>query len=303
MTKDSLPNSLVSVVMPNLNKGGFIADAIESILSQTYEKFELLVIDNGSDDQSISLIENFIKKDTRISLTREPRRGVSYALNTGIGKAQGAFVTFLGSDDICHEERLSKQVKCLQEKNASVCYTEGWMIDDRGELINKLYNKDVAKLPTIHEGMIFHELIRRNFIIGGSVMVSRRCLDNDSYDASLTFGEDWDLWVRLSRRFHFHYVPEPLYGYRVYSGNTWAKGNEERIQANNVLMYEKWLRDFQDLNRDDRNFILKRLLQSRMELDGVVGMLQVALAHPSASILLLGRAKSSIAYRMKKMSA
>jgi glycosyltransferase involved in cell wall biosynthesis len=295
-----LGSPLVSLVMPNLNKGRFIRDAVESVLSQTYGNLELLVVDNGSYDQSLSVIEGFTKKDSRIRLFHEPIRGPAHAITAGIAEARGEFIMVVGSDDVLDHRGVSMQMACLQESGALLCYTEGWVLDEAGKPNGMLYNRDWVRLPASHEGLIFHELIRRVFVLPASVMYSRKCFEYETFDTSLTFGEDWDLLVRLSRHFEFRYVQEPLYGYRIYSGNMMRKGNERLVESNHIRIFEKWLRTLQDLNSEDRSVIFKRLLRSREVVEGAPGMLQVALDHPTASGILLGMAKSSISSRVRK---
>jgi glycosyltransferase involved in cell wall biosynthesis len=293
---------LVSVVMPNLNKGKYIEDAIESVLSQTLADFELLVVDNGSEDSSLVSIERFCRRDPRVRLLRESRRGVGYALNTGIKSADGEFVTLLASDDICHSGRLSQQVKLLEERGTAICYSEGWIIDDEGAPTGQLYNRDVAKLPQSgSEGSIFHEIIRENFIIGGSVMASRKCLEDEPFDTSLTVAEDWDLWVRLARRFPFYYISQPLYGYRVHSGNVRFQMNQRKIMLNHAAVFAKWLRIFDDLDDSDKNYLVKRLWNCYVELDDRYALIRLALAHRAARGLFLDKLKSFVNYRVRHL--
>jgi glycosyltransferase involved in cell wall biosynthesis len=289
---------LVSVIMPNLNKGDFIADAIESVLSQVYDNLELIVVDNGSLDQSVSIVEEFVKSDHRVTLLKEAHRGTSFARNTGIRKARGTFIALSDADDVCHKERLSKQVNLLQERNGSVCYSEGWIIDGRGMPTGQFYNRDLVKLPNNYEGSIFHELIKYDFVIGPSVMVSRSCLDNDPFDVSITLCDDWDLNVRLSRRVDFHYIPEPLYGYRIYSGNAKRTMVQEKYR-NHILMFEEWLERFGNLDKRDRDIILGNLLRAREAQSGRVGMIRVGLTHPSAAVMLLAMTRSYVAHQLR----
>ena len=286
--------------MPNLNKGNFIKAAIESVLAQSYANFELLVVDNGSLDQSVEVIQELARSDDRVHLVREPRRGISFAMNAGVRTARGSLVTFLGSDDVCHKGRLLQQTKAMTRDAPKVCYTEGWIIDVAGNPTGKLYNRDIVTLPEVHEGRIFHQLLRNDFVIGGSMMVAREHLGPEPFDESLGFAEDWDLLVRLASQMDFVYVPTPLYGYRIYSGNTWARGNERRFHGNYVKTFEKWLKELDGLNREDRSCILRKLLKSEEEIDGKVGMLQVAVRHPGAAGLLLGMVTSSFSRRIRR---
>jgi len=172
----------VSVVVPNLNKGGYVREAIESILHQSYENFELLFVDNGSTDGSREIAKEYSERDRRVVLHLEPRRGSSHALNKGLSESRGDLITFLGSDDICNEHRLREQVRLLA-KNPEIggCHSNGWIIDASGKPTGEIYHRDIVPLPAEgYDGNIFHQLLRRNFVIGGSVMFRRGCVKGNS---------------------------------------------------------------------------------------------------------------------------
>lgn len=293
---------LVSVVMSNLNKGKYIRAAIESVLTQSYQNLELIVVDNGSIDESLTIIEDFAKRDPKVHFTKEPHLGMPYALNTGIAKASGKFVALMDSDDLVREDRIEKQVACLQDYDGlSACYSEGWIMDINGVQTGRLYNRDFAELPSKYEGNIFHELIKYDFVIGASLMLPKQWTDKSKFDSSLEFGADWDFLVRMARELEFCYVPEPLYGYRTYSGNKVRSGDQRRRYHDYYRIYERWLRDFAELNNEDRKFMFMRLMDYGKARAGRLGMLRVVLAHPEASGLLLRRARSSIEYRVSKL--
>jgi len=283
---------VVSVVVPNLNKGEYVGEAIASLLAQTLADIEVIVVDNGSQDRSLQVIEDYVEKDNRVSLVKEPRRGTAVALNSGMSRARGEFLTVLGSDDVCHPERLSRQVQKLREGNASVCYTESWVLDENGNATGRLWNRDKRLLPPNHEGYIFHELLRRHFTLGGTLMTTREASEEVHFNESLSYGEDWDFCVRLARKFRYAYIPDALYGYRVYPKNTWAKGNEARVLSNHIKLFQGWLDDFPDLTRDERTYLTKRLLHCVVLLKGRGTALRVALGRPRDSIHALRRSKS-----------
>ena len=279
------------MVVPNLNKGDFIGAAMASLLAQTLTDFEVIVVDNGSEDSSLAVVEDYMRKDPRVSLVKEPHRGTASALNAGMTRARGEYLTVLGSDDVCHPERLSRQVLALREGKASVCYTESWVIDENGRETGQLWNRDKALLPPNHEGFIFHELLRRNFTLGGTVMTTMEASKQVPFDESLGYGEDWDFSVRLARRFKFAYISDPLYGYRVYSRNSWAKGGERRVLSNHIKIFEGWLDDFPDLSRDERTYLTKRLLHCVVLYKGRRSALRVALSRPHDSMYAMRRSK------------
>ena len=283
---------IVSVVVPNLNKGEYVGDAIASLLAQTIKDIEVIVVDNGSDDQSLQVIEGYTTMDPRVSLVKEPRRGTAIALNAGVVRARGEFLAIQGSDDVCHPDRLNRQVQRLREGKAEVCYTESWVLDESGKETGRLWNRDKRLLPPNHEGYIFHDLLRRFFTLGGTVMTTRDSFKETPFDETLGYGEDWDFCVRLARKFRFTYIPEPLYGYRVYSKNTWSKGNETKVLSNHIKLFQGWLDDFPELTREERTYLTKRLLHCVTLLKGRGTALKVALAHPRDSIYVLRRSKT-----------
>ena len=286
---------VVSVVVPNLNKGEYIGEAIGSLLAQTLADIEVIVVDNGSQDSSLQVIEDYRRMDSRVSLVSEPRLGTAVALNAGMSRARGEFLTVLGSDDVCHPDRLGMQVQKLREGDASVCYTESWVLDESGRETGRLWNRDKAHLPPNYEGYIFHELLRRDFTLGGTVMTTREASEEVPFNEALGYGEDWDFCVRLARRFRFTYVPDALYGYRVYSKNTWAKGNETRVLSNHIKLFQGWLDDFPELTRDERTYLTKRLLNCVVLLKGRGSALRVALSRPRDSIHVLRGSRSQVA--------
>ena len=298
--------SLVSVVMPNLNNGNFIEGAIKSVLSQSYRNIELLVIDNGSIDQSVSIAEHLAREDERVSLFDEPRRGVSHAINAGLKKAAGDLVTIIASDDVYAEDKTRKQVECLLDDEPSISYTGGWYMDELGRPYDmpRPWARDGQKEPIRYDGMIFHELINRTFwndVFSASFMYPKKCLEGREFDTSLVYGEDWDFHVRLSRSYPYRYIPEPLYGYRIHPGNTWAKGNEQRNLRNKIRIFEGWLRDFDNLTKEDRGTIMAQLFQATEELEGSIGMIDVAIRHPRMAKMAWNRATASVRYRTRTL--
>ncbi|MDG6994392.1 MAG: glycosyltransferase [Nitrososphaerota archaeon] len=212
-----MPNSpRISVIMPNFNKSSYIGEAIESVLTQTYQDFELIIIDDCSTDSSIQVIDTFRRRDSRIHLIRHLRNlGVSKARNDGLAYSSGRFVSFLDSDDVYASTRLDAQMRILSEREKPVVvYTDWFEIDSSGYIVVPFHD-DAER----SEGMWFPY-----FLVGttptASIMFPRTCLDKVGlFDESLHSSEDVDFSLRLAKSFPFAYIPLPLYGYRVYSGN------------------------------------------------------------------------------------
>ncbi len=131
---------LVSVIMANYNKGHFINEAIGSVLSQTLTDFELIVVDDASTDDSLSIVRKAAKADNRIKiLTNETNSGVSFALNKGMKAVSGKYVCFIDSDDLFRPERIEKMVDALKGRLDYIAYTDIFRIDKDSKVINASY--------------------------------------------------------------------------------------------------------------------------------------------------------------------
>jgi glycosyltransferase involved in cell wall biosynthesis len=288
--------------MTNYNKGSYVREAIQSILLQTFTDFELIIIDDGSSDDSPSIIAELQRADPRIVYVNRQHMGPSSARNFAIEQSRGKLIAFMDSDDTCTKDKLSKQVELFATGENFICYTDGWIMNQAGTPTGKIFNQDLERIPENgRDGYIFKFLLRRNYIIDSSVMMPKEILLNEKFDERLTIGYDTDLWVRLSRRIPFRYVPEPLYGYRIYEGNTWSKRNQERILRNHILMYHKWLRIFNDLEEKDLKVIMKYMWKSYAQLRDWPGLMKFTISDRRAFAYFISKTKSSISYRLRRL--
>jgi hypothetical protein len=205
-----------SVIIPNLDKGRYVGDAIESILNQSYENLELLFVDNGSKDTSREIAQEYCRRDKRLLMLSEPIKGVTHARNMGLTESHGELITFLDSD-VCNERRLEKQVSLLEEdRTAAGCHTNGWIIEEKGAPTGEIFHPDCVPLPAeALGGHIFRQLLKKNFVMGMSIMMGRDTPEGEVLDTRLRYGEDFDMPLRLAHRNRLTYISEPLYGYRT----------------------------------------------------------------------------------------
>jgi glycosyltransferase involved in cell wall biosynthesis len=251
--------------MPNLNKGHYIRFAIESVLSQTYQKLELIIVDGGSTDKSLSIIQEYASKHSNIVLVMKQHKGPGAAKNLGIEQARGELIAFIDSDDVYHKDKLSKQVQLFGADRNIVCYTDARIIDGSGASTGEIYNRDIVCIPKDGcEGIIFSRLLRYDYIMGPSVMMPKDILKLERFDTTFEIAEDWDLWVRLARHFSFRFIDEALYDYRIFGGNTTTVRvlptslNMVRDSENILVLHKKWLKIFDDLDPADRKYIVKQ---------------------------------------------
>jgi len=125
---------LVSIITPCYNGEKYVAQTIESVLNQTYENFEMIIVDDISTDKSVEIIKEYINKDSRIKLIElTEKQGASGARNTALREAKGKYIAFLDSDDLWEKDKLEKQIKFMQENNVDFSYTDYAYIDNEGK--------------------------------------------------------------------------------------------------------------------------------------------------------------------------
>lgn len=213
---------LVSVIMPVYNSDKYLQRTIDSILSQTYRNFELIIIDDGSTDKSPRIIKAM--KDSRVKLIAQKNKGVSASRNRGIRMAKGTFIAMHDGDDISDPARFQKQIDFLhRHPEVGLLGTNLRLINESGTLIGAsdlLTNPDDLKLAEIFS----------NQIAQGSVMIRRDVLmQTELYDTSMSHAEDTDLWRRVSHLTDIANIKEPLYEYRIHSEG--ASSNTQKIRS------------------------------------------------------------------------
>ncbi len=192
----------VTVVITTHNRARLVVEAVESVLAQTVTDFELIVIDDGSTDDTALLLDPY--KD-RLSYHRQENSGPSSARNRGIEIAGGSLIAFLDSDDLWHPEKLLRQVDYLQlHPEFPLCYTdEIWIRGGRRVNQGKRHRK--------YGGWIFDKILPLCLISPSSVLLRRSLFDDvGMFDESLPACEDYDLWIRIACRYPVGFIPQPL---------------------------------------------------------------------------------------------
>lgn len=203
---------LVSVVIATFNMGQYLPDAIESVLSQTWENLELIVVDDGSNDNTADRMTRF-NADPRVRYIQTENRGQPRAKNRGIKEAYGDFIAFCDADDLWHPEKLKIQMPLFAVRDVGVVYSEVSYIDQNGNDVNK------PRPYERHSGDVTHHLVMKNFIPFGTAIIRRACIEkNGVFDEAISMGIDWDLWLRYSVDWKFQYSSHKTYIYRIWPG-------------------------------------------------------------------------------------
>lgn len=227
---------LVSVVIPNYNYGRFLAQAIDSALAQTYPNVEIIVVDDGSTDDSAEILKSYSDKIRRIKQTN---RGVSSARNNGTAASKGELVAFLDADDVWLPEKLEKQVGIFQADD-KVGLVHCGMVDfeDNGNLLSEHLDG--------MNGYVALDLLRyrRSVILGGgsAVVVKRKAFEKTGgFDENLRVGEDWEFYYQAAKHYKVGFVKEVLLKYRLHSNNNFANNTQsvERMEKDLLYAYDK----------------------------------------------------------------
>ena len=193
----------VSIIIPTYNRRDFLREAIRSVLEQSFRDFELIVVDDGSDDGTREMIQR--EFPGLLTYLYQENQGVSRARNRGLKLAQGEFVAFLDSDDLWLPRKLERQMAFMQSHpKAQICYTDEIWIR-RGVRVNP--KKKHAK----YSGWIYPRCLPLCIISPSSALMRRGLLEEvGGFDEELPVCEDYDLWLRISARHPIHFLPEKL---------------------------------------------------------------------------------------------
>jgi glycosyltransferase involved in cell wall biosynthesis len=224
---------LISVVMPVYNAEKYLEEAIESILSQSYENFEFIILNDGSTDRSLEIIKKFSKRDPRIKVISRNNKGLSATLNEGINLARGKYFARQDADDISNIDRFKKQVRFMDENpSISLLGTNYRIVDEKGNHLNMTdvftHPKDL-KMAVIFSNQFGH----------GSIMLRKEILkQTGSYENCLA--EDYDLWTKVSRVGQIANLEEPLYSWRLTNSGLWSSPEKaEKIRMDSYRIRDR----------------------------------------------------------------
>ncbi|MBW2183914.1 MAG: glycosyltransferase [Deltaproteobacteria bacterium] len=192
----------VSVIIPTYNRAHVLREAIDSVLSQKYSDLELLVVDDGSTDHTKEVVSSYTSK---LAYIYQEHQGVSAARNRGIKHTKGDYLAFLDSDDLWLPDKLSTQMRFMEDHpEIHICYTEERWIR-RGVRVNPM------KKHRKYSGMIFEHCLPLCIVSPSSVLIARSLLEEIGvFDEELKVCEDYDLWLRISARYPIYLLDTPL---------------------------------------------------------------------------------------------
>ena len=198
---------LVSVVIPNYNHARFLRATLDSVLAQTYAHYEILVVDDGSTDDSEAVVRGF---GGRVRYLPQKNAGVSHARNRGIREARGEYIALLDADDLWHPTKLAKQVPLLDDAAVGMAHTWARSVDAEGAPLGPVHKGASGHL--LKEQVLFRPTVKAG---ASSSLVPRRVYDElGHFDPRLSTSADWDMWRRIIGRYRIEVFPEVLVDYR-----------------------------------------------------------------------------------------
>jgi glycosyltransferase involved in cell wall biosynthesis len=203
-------------VIPTHNYAQYLPEAIESALAQDYPALQIIVVDDGSTDMTREAVEPFVARG--VEYVYQENAGPGPARNEGIRRSRGELVAFLDADDGWLPEKTRLQVAHLQaHPELGLVGSAGFDCDSENRRIG------LRVAPPIVAEMAFERLLVRNFVPPSGAIVPKRCLDEIGGFKNMRFGEDWDLWLRIARRYAIGFVQRPLFTRREHSSNLSAE--------------------------------------------------------------------------------
>ena len=246
----------LSIVMPVYNAAPYIREAVESLLVQTYADFELIVVDDGSTDQSISIVEGF--RDQRIVILKnECNSGIVFSRNRGTATACGRYIAPFDSDDIARMDKFEKQIAFL-EKNPDFGMIGSWayLIDENSTRLRKKWkvNAPPERIPAI--------LLFRNYFVQSAMVIRREALPAGFYTQDYDVVEDYKMWIDIARNFKVWNYPDYLLEYRVHQKSI-TQREKEKMEGRDIMIFKYIYRDLEIEPDSDTQSLLTDLKYNR----------------------------------------
>jgi glycosyltransferase involved in cell wall biosynthesis len=225
----------VSVAIATYNYGRYLGRALDSALGQTFRDLEVVVLDDGSTDDTPAVVEPYLK-DSRVRYHRAKHLGVAAAKSAAVDLCRAPFVAFLDADDEWMPDKLERQMALFFDPEVGVVSCGRELIDADGCPLE-------FRQPALHRGRVLPRMYETNFVCFSSAVVRRVVLDAIGlFDPRLPLAVDYDLWLRAATRCAFDFVPEPLVKYRVGHANL-SRRAEERLRTV-VDIRERFLNEY-----------------------------------------------------------
>lgn len=238
---------LVSILMPTYNRASYLNEAIDSVLDQTYRNFELLVVDDGSTDNTREVVDSYLS-DSRVRYLYKENGGQSSGRNFGFSHSRGEYICFLDSDNKWLPKKLDICISAaLENPDFDIIYGENIAIDSDGNELHKIRMRR-------HSGCITAELLKDNFVTINTATLKRGCYDTmGGLDENFLRAPDYEFWLRLSTKYRFLHIPEYMAQYRIMEDQI-SSDKEGRFKANKEILEHFFYQYPNAVSRKEKRF-------------------------------------------------
>lgn len=207
---ESVPT--VSVVIATYNMGKYVCEAVDSVLAQPMQDLEVIVVDDGSKDDTLEVLKRYAG-NSRVRVIATPNQGQPKAKNTGVHASRGRFIAFCDADDYWLPNKLALQLPRFEmDAKVGVVYSPITRLHSDGTF-HEEYGREFFR------GDVLARMFVRNIVPFGTAVIRRECIDQvGAFDENFPMGIDWELWLRIAPHWHFDYVEESTYIYRIWDG-------------------------------------------------------------------------------------
>jgi glycosyltransferase involved in cell wall biosynthesis len=234
-------NPLVSVIIPTFNRAELLKRAVNSVINQEYQNFEIIIIDDSTKGNSENAVKGFPERNIKY-LKRKQRESVAAKRNIGITLSKGTYIAFLDDDDEWLPKKLTLQVDLLQKSNSDVGAIHSNCFVDFGTKKYLYHTQDLRDQST-------RRLLEGNFIATSTFILKKTCLDVVGYhDEELPYCEDWDFYVRISKKFRLLYADEPIavLHWKLNNAADRESNNLRRVTKGYQIFFKKHWQDYKD---------------------------------------------------------
>jgi glycosyltransferase involved in cell wall biosynthesis len=257
----------LSIIMPVYNTVSYLGESVESVLSQSFTDFELIIIDDASTDGSAELLNNF--RDDRIKiLTNTQNKGIVFSRNRGLNEAQGNFIAQFDSDDVARPDKFEKQIDFLK-RNPDFGMVGSWvrMIDSEGKLIKQKWRLP-AKPHLIPAIMLF-----RNYFVQSTIVARHGAIPEGGYKTGYDVVEDYKMWIEIANKYKVWNLPEYLVNYRVH-GSSATNSDSTRLNKQHHLIFADLFRDL-NIDLDEQNFRIHLIIKQSDPIMNIETLCQI----------------------------
>lgn len=251
---------LVTVIAVSYNHAPFVAETLECIRCQTYPYLQIVIVDDRSTDGSQEIVRNWIASHglNCAFLAHQKNKGLCASLNEALGYVKGKYAAIISCDDLWSLDKIARQVAWMETlpEEVGVVYSDADRTNEKGEDLPGTFIREYRTSGAMPEGDIFSALLQGNFIPAMAVLVRVACYAKvGGFDESLYY-EDYDMWLRIAKRFRFSYMPAVVAKYRVradslYHGISEDREKRERFIRSNFAIFSKYVGDV-ELTREQR---------------------------------------------------